>query len=434
MLLEFKLKNYKSFVDETTFSLTPAPKQTGLDYSLLNEKVANKNNRALCSAVIYGPNAAGKSNIIGAMETFKSIILRGNIKNSDIVGTPNLSSSSLELIPNCDVNNLPTEFSILFIENGFLISYSLVIMLGNFLSKDFKRKILLEKLVINNKEVFTRDDNLEINLPSIIKSLSNNSINRITPKTKEIAKNSLLDTELFLTNGFKTIFAPELVSLITNWLQNKFIVIYHSEALKVMHEIVDSKDNKIHIKKTLNEAAKEFGINSNALGYKAINDGNDVVLCSIFNNKNIAIPADVFESYGTIRFINEFPLVIHTLLNGGTLVMDEFDASIHPMALMNIISIFHNNEINKNHAQLIFNTHNPIFLDASLFRRDEIKFVEKDDKTNKSILYSLSDFKTASGIRKGEDYMNNYFVNRYGAIKEIDFSPILKEIILGKGK
>ena len=109
--------------------------------------------------------------------------------------------------------------------------------------------------------------------------------------------------------------------------------------------------------------------------------------------------------------------------------MDEFDASIHPMALMNIISIFHNDDINKNHAQLIFNTHNPIFLNASLFRRDEIKFVERDEISNTSIQYSLSDFKTADGIRKAEDYMSNYFVSRYGAIKEVDFAPLLEEII-----
>lgn len=102
------------------------------------------------------------------------------------------------------------------------------------------------------------------------------------------------------------------------------------------------------------------------------------------------------------------------------------------MALMNIISIFHNDEINKNHGQLIFNTHNPIFLDASLFRRDEIKFVERDAGTNHSTHYSLSDFKTADGVRKGEDYMSNYFVNRYGAISDVDFSTILRKIIAAK--
>ena len=172
-------------------------------------------------------------------------------------------------------------------------------------------------------------------------------------------------------------------------------------------------------------------IYGNALGYKSTgnDDAEDTVLCSIIGNK--LLPAELFESYGTIRFINEFPLVIRVLLNGGTLVMDEFDASIHPMALMNIINVFHNDDINKNHAQLIFNTHNPIFLDSSLLRRDEIKFVEREDETGNSIHYALSDFKTADGIRKGEDYMNNYFVSRYGAIKDVDFSPMLEKVIVG---
>ena len=58
-----------------------------------------------------------------------------------------------------------------------------------------------------------------------------------------------------------------------------------------------------------------------------------------------------------------------------------------------------------------------------------IKFVERNKATNRSIHYALSDFKTANGVRKGEDYMKNYFVSRYGAIEEVDFSSILKEII-----
>ena len=72
-----------------------------------------------------------------------------------------------------------------------------------------------------------------------------------------------------------------------------------------------------------------------------------------------------------------------------TLVVDEFDASIHPMALMNIINIFHNDEINTKHAQLIFNTHNPIFLNPNLYRRDEINFIERDDDSHCSTHYTL---------------------------------------------
>ena len=62
----------KSFVEETKFSMVKAAKQSGLDYSLLKEKIKNKLVMGLCSSVIYGPNAAGKTNIIGAMDVFRA--------------------------------------------------------------------------------------------------------------------------------------------------------------------------------------------------------------------------------------------------------------------------------------------------------------------------------------------------------------------------
>ena len=432
MILEFKTKNYKSFAEEMCFSMIPAPKQKGLDYSILMSKVGNRTYKGLSSAVIYGPNASGKTNVIGAMDTFKEIILRGNIRNTAPTSL-DYAASSLELIPNCNGEGQPTEFSIRFINNGLLIEYDLVIDLGTFMDKNYERKILLEKLLINEKQVFLRRDGLDIDLPSTIKGYINQSIKRKTPKMQELASDSLVDTELFLTNGFKSIYAQKLVTEIMDWFSNKFIVIYRSDDMRVVRKVADPKANTVYVERTLTDAAKTFGITANALGYKSGNEkeGEDVVLYSIFKDK--LLPAEIFESYGTIRFINEFPLVIYVLINGGTLVMDEFDASIHPMALMDIINIFHNDEINKNNAQLIFNTHNPIFLDSSLLRRDEIKFVERNEISGNSEHYALSDFKTADGVRKGEDYMSNYFVSRYGAIKDIDFSPVLESILVGNG-
>ena len=76
LLLEFKTINFKSFLDEMSFKMTPAPKQKGLDYSILESKVGKKKYKVLCSAVIYGPNASGKTNIIGAMDVFKAIVLK----------------------------------------------------------------------------------------------------------------------------------------------------------------------------------------------------------------------------------------------------------------------------------------------------------------------------------------------------------------------
>ena len=431
MLLEFKTKNYKSFADEMVFSMTPAPKQKGIDYSVLAAPVGSKKYKGLCSAVIYGPNASGKTNVIGAMDTFRSIVLRGNIQNTDAASL-NVAASALELIPNCNGSAQPTEFAVRFVDNGLLVEYSLLVDLGSFMEKDYPRKILEEKLAVNERLVFVRDEKVEVDLPSAIKAYVNKSIRRKTPKMQEIAESSLVDTELFLNNGFKSIYAQKLVTTILDWFANRFIVICHAEDMRIVRRFADPKANTVYIEKTLTDAARTFGITANALGYKpnSEKEGEDVTLFSVFKDK--LLPAEFFESYGTIRFINEFPLVILVLLNGGTLVMDEFDASIHPMALMNIINIFHNDEINKNNAQLIFNTHNPIFLDASLLRRDEIKFIERDDETGNSIHYALSDFRTADGIRKGEDYMNNYFVSRYGAIKDVDFSPILEEIIAGR--
>lgn len=432
MLLEFKTQNYKSFVEEMVFSMTPAPKQKGLDYSIFSVKAGSKVYKGLSSAVIYGPNASGKTNVIGAMDTFRSIVMRGSIRNSDTM-SPNAAASALELIPNCNGAAGPTEFYIRFLDDELVVEYSIKADLGPFMDAEYQRKILEEKLIVNEKQVFSRKEELFVDLPSTIKNYVNKSIKRKTPKMLELAADSLVDTELFLNNGFKSIYAQELVKKILSWFTNKFVVVYRSDDMRLVRKFADPKANTVYVETTLTEAAREFGITANALGYKSAgkDDAEDAVLCSILGNK--LLPAEMFESYGTIRFINEFPLVLLALLNGGTLVMDEFDASIHPMALMNIINIFHNDDINKNHAQLIFNTHNPIFLDSSLLRRDEIKFVEREEETGNSIHYALSDFRTADGIRKGEDYMNNYFVSRYGAIKDVDFSSILEKVIVRNG-
>ena len=95
MLLEFKTKNYKSFVEEASFSMVAAPKQKGLDYSLMKTKIKGKEIKGLSSSVIYGPNAAGKTNIIGAMDVLRAIVLRGNIRNSEEKSSPNPAAAAL---------------------------------------------------------------------------------------------------------------------------------------------------------------------------------------------------------------------------------------------------------------------------------------------------------------------------------------------------
>ena len=115
MLLDFSVENYKSFLENAQFSMIPAPKQHGLDYSILKEKVGRKNVKGLCSAVIYGPNASGKTNIIGAMDVLRSIVLRGNIRNAEEQNSPNKAAYNLELIPNNLIDEIkPVIFRISF--------------------------------------------------------------------------------------------------------------------------------------------------------------------------------------------------------------------------------------------------------------------------------------------------------------------------------
>ena len=322
MLLEFKTKNYKSFVEESSFSMVAAPKQKGLDYSLMKTKVKGKEIRGLSSSVIYGPNAAGKTNIIGAMDVLRSIVLRGNIRNSEEKSSPNPAAASLELIPNNnETEGKPVCFSIDFYEESagdkFRILYELEIDLGVFLDEEYPRKIVSENLFVNGESVFQRADDLYIGNMKVMKKYLSDVTEQNIESVSEIAKNSLSQDELFLTNGFKLIFSQKFVKLIIDWFTNKFMVIYRANSMQLIKRFVDPKKKAVYVEKTTDKAAKLFGINSNAIGYVVSEDEPDAKLYSIFqdmkNKKNAAIAAEIFESYGTIRFINMFPLVIKAI-------------------------------------------------------------------------------------------------------------------------
>ena len=433
MLLEFKIKNYKSFSEEADLIMMAVPKQRGLDYSLCREKIKGKEIRGLSSSVLYGSNASGKTNIIGAMDVLRSLVLRGNIRNTEEQMMPNPAAANLELIPNNqDAEGKPVEFMIEFTEGGYRIRYGLIVYVGAFLEADAKRRVLQETLTVNGDMVFDRNDHLKV---GTFKSISDHVQNNVDDNLRDIAERGLNPEELFLVNGFRIIYSGSFAKLIIDWFSNKFMIICRADSMQLIKRFSDPQKATVYIEKTANDAAKIFGINSNAVGYVVADGESETKLCSIFkglkNKKNVAIAAEVFESYGTIRFITIFPLVIKALLTGAALIVDEFDASIHPMALNSIINVFHNDDINVKHAQLIFNTHNPIFLNSNIFRRDEIKFIERDEDTNNSILYMLSDFGTSGdkGVRQHEDYMKNYFAGRYGVIKDIDFTPIFEELL-----
>lgn len=435
MLLDFRFKNFKTFKNETLFSMIPAPKIKDLDYSVLTKKTERKTYKGLSSAVIYGPNASGKTNIISALEVFKSIVLKGNIKNGDYVFTSkNEAIRKLELIPNLSYEQpCPVEFEIKFIENGILYQYGIKIDLGSFLDADYDRKILGETLYVNEKIVFERIG-ISLNIGNT-KDISDMLVSAFDESVSEKMAQSNLDSkELFLTGLFKSLYSAQIANSITEWFKNKCNVILRANFIMSGPNIEDAEENQAVTSTFLNHATKMFSIHGNDIAYVKSSNNKKMVPYSILPNGRV-IPVNIFESYGTERFLNIFPIVVQTLQSGATLIMDEFDASLHPMALMSIVGAFHNDDINKKGAQLIFNTHNPIFLNRNLFRRDEIKFVDREDETGISNHYSLSDFGTSgpNGVRNTEDYMKNYFISRYGSIRDVDFSDILAEAMRSVG-
>lgn len=420
MLLEFKVKNYKSFKNEAVLSLIPAPKQKDIEYSVLKKTIGKVKFKALSTSVLYGPNASGKTNIITALDTLMNIINKGNIKDDAKFNVLNIASKALFYIPNYELKEkTPVEFYLSFIKDDKHIEYYLHLDLGMFFEVTAKRKVIYEELIINSKSVFIRRDTIEA------------LVNKDTSidKVQEMLTKNLNDDELFLSNGFKNIIDSHLFNLIDEFLNKDLMVICKANFLNVTPE-PDGKIGLVHYKE-FSEVANEIGAINSEFGFYTRDPKAPSVLTTIIKTQDklspLVIPSETIESFGTIRFLNLYPLIKKTLNNGGVLIVDEFDASIHPMVLLDIVNIFHNDEININNAQLIFNTHNPVFLSSSILRRDEIKFVEKDEE-NGSTIYSLADFQTSgpSGVRKTDDYMKHYFISKYGAILDTKLSKFFK--------
>jgi AAA15 family ATPase/GTPase len=118
------------------------------------------------------------------------------------------------------------------------------------------------------------------------------------------------------------------------------------------------------------------------------------------------------ESKGTRKFFAMSAPIIDTLENGKILIIDELDASLHPILTQHLIKLFHDENVNKKNAQLVFATHDTNLLKKTIFRRDQIWLCEKD-KIGSTDLFSLAQFKN---VRKNEDFEKQYIHGKYGAI------------------
>jgi hypothetical protein len=91
--------------------------------------------------------------------------------------------------------------------------------------------------------------------------------------------------------------------------------------------------------------------------------------------------------------------------------IDELETSLHPLMTRELLRLFFSAKENPNGAQILFTTHNPLLLDATLLRRDQVWFTDKDTN-GEAHLYPLTDYSP----RQGESLVRGYLSGRYGAV------------------
>ena len=129
------------------------------------------------------------------------------------------------------------------------------------------------------------------------------------------------------------------------------------------------------------------------------------------------------ESSGTQRFFSRIGGWLQALEDGALLVVDEIEDSLHPLLTKRLIEMVQDNTINTEGAQLLFTTHDAMLLDLTFFRRDQIWFAEKDERSCATELYSLASFSP----RKGENIRKGYLQGRFGAIPFIGGDGLWQE-------
>ena len=438
MLLNFACDNFKSFKDGFQFNMIPEKRMTELDYSILAEEIAGQKETGLSASVIYGPNAAGKTSIVNAMSCMRQIVLRGNVRDAADDRSGDHVSNALALAPFAFRDDAaPVRFDATFTFHGVKYRYVIAVFLGAFLEKDTERYIDREQLYVNDALVFDRTKNAveKLKLDAIAAHLNVGYELKDAEKTRKAMSNNITADSLLLVTDFNSFCSKKLVSEIRQWFEEQFIVVNSSDRTR-FYPGMPEDDGRAMINVYINQIAQEAGIIGSDFAYVNDPETHTTKLMSVLqktDSKLYGLDADRIESVGTMRLISIMPVIISALRSGAVLVMDELDASLHPMIVMNLITIFHNDGVNKNGAQIIFNTHNPIYLNHSLLRRDEIKFVERDKETKSSSLYALSDFRAngEASVRKTSDYMKNYFISRYGAIEDIDFTDIIADVLKG---
>jgi len=429
MLVDFTLRNFLSFKEEVSFSMLAAKsvkehEQCDSDESCNIINVPNTDSKLLKVATIYGANGSGKSNLLSAISFFKHMAL-DSFKNDSILR----HVKDLTYQFSVESKDEPSSFEMMFIIEDKRYRYGFEI-----LGESIESEWLFVKPLEANREsyCFKREKkNITIN------SRTYKGAGGVSAKTRHNA--------LFLSTCAQ--FNVEMSMTIKEWFRKKLNILSGFDddtiqytANQYIHnidmrnriiefiKIIDLGINDIAIKESdvdsipepVNQFVDAVSKNPNIIKPKV----SDIKKIEIFSEhkrydhgvlKDTLMTPFGLESLGTKKIFALLGPWFDTILNGGTLVIDEFGASFHTKLSIELIKIFQSSL--NNGAQLIITTHDTNLLRSELLRRDQIWFTEKN-KFGESDIYSLVEYKInqANSVRNDATFNKDYLLGKYGAI------------------
>ena len=411
MLIEFRVKNFRSLRDEQVLSMVASS-----DKSLLDTHAADTGLKAvphlLRSAAVYGANASGKSNLIKALQYMRGVVVESAAlqpgQTFDRLQPFKLDATSV---------SQPTEFEVTFILSGVRYQYGFAMNSQRIVSeqllvfKAFKPQRWFERHfdAISGKDVYEFGPSLK--------------------GAKNLWEGATRANALFLTVAVQ--LNSEALRPVFEWFANRLVIFNEQSPLsphfsvqmlkieqqrKAICEFLRAADISISDIEVATKQAMVHTLNfdlatgkrEDAAGEQAV----DEVKFHHITGHGRAVFDLMDESSGTRNLLFLTGPILDILNKGQTLVVDELDTSLHTLLVQAIVRLFHQSLVNTGGAQLIFTTHDTSLLDAyGLFRRDQIWFVEKHPDQSSS-LYPLLDFSP----RKNEALERGYLQGRYGAL------------------
>ncbi|MFY8010795.1 MAG: AAA family ATPase [Saprospiraceae bacterium] len=436
MLIEFSIENFLSFKDSTTLSMVAA--KSFKEHPDTHVIESGSNFKLLKSAVIYGNNASGKSNLLEAMGFMKQTILNSF---RDALLENNEKKFPLEKFAlNTRTEKETSFFEISFIQKGTKYRYGFEI--------DYDKVVSEWLFHTTTKEVylFKRDNQtIEVNKSAFKEGLGKEEdvkenvlfLSLLATLGKEISTNVVDWFKKFsFVNGIHdrghkryTIDKLKSDKQFLHWVLH-FIKYLEIANLSTTEEDVDEIDFETLREKEKDEEIINLLTSIQKIQSKQPKRDQLITFHRKYDENNLLVDTVPFnfdkqESEGTKKLLYLLGPWYDTLKNGKVLIIDELDSRLHRHLTLRLIDFFH--KFNKSNAQLICAVHDVSLLNKEIFRRDQIWFVEKN-QFGASGLFSLADFKTDK-VRNKSAFDKNYLEGKYGAIPFFDIDEKLNDLL-----